>query len=266
MQNGPASLGTRAVFNCSFCLVTAASCSNVPGVPSSAVPFSLFVLSLIPRVWFFAPQSVVRPFRFEHSPSQSAFPDVKPGLRALKQIGLRLSILSNGEPKMLNAAVQSAGIGNLIDAIVSVDSVKIFKPSPLVYDQLASELKIDRAEIGFVSANNWDVNGASSAGLTAFWIRRSNEIPEELGYAATRVIGAVTDLRHSRIRLGSGGGRAERVRQKRPKVKISQHWSFMSSRWGLLVPSNINEKIEDNCNVDQNYAEFSDGDMPRQFV
>jgi len=124
----------------------------------------------------------------------AAFSDVKPGLRALKQIGLRLSILSNGEPKMLNAAVQSAGIGNLIDAIVSVDSVKIFKPSPPVYDQLASELKIDRAEIGFVSANNWDVNGASSAGLTAFWIRRSNEIPEELGYAATRVIGAVTDL------------------------------------------------------------------------
>ncbi len=73
----------------------------------------------------------------------AAFSDVKPGLRALKQIGLRLSILSNGEPKMLNAAVQ---------------------------------------------------NGASSAGLTAFWIRRSNEIPEELGYAATRVIGAVTDL------------------------------------------------------------------------
>ena len=95
---------------------------------------------------------------------------------------------------MLNAAVQNAGIGNLIDAIVSVDTVKIFKPSPRVYDQLAADLKIDKAEIGFVSSNNWDVNGAASAGLTAFWIRRSNDIPEELGYPGTRVIGAVTDL------------------------------------------------------------------------
>jgi 2-haloacid dehalogenase len=124
----------------------------------------------------------------------AAFPDVQPGLHALKEIGVRLAILSNGEPRMLRAAVESAEIGDLFDCIVSVDSVKIFKPSPRVYDLLASELKLDKAEIGFVSSNNWDVNGASSAGLTALWIRRSNEIPEELGYGATRIIAAVTDL------------------------------------------------------------------------
>lgn len=124
----------------------------------------------------------------------TAFPDVTPGLRELKKMGLRLAILSNGEPKMLKAAVQSASLGGLIDVIVSVNSVNIFKPSPRVYNQLASELKIGKEEIGFVSSNNWDVNGAGSAGLTAFWIRRSNEVPEELGYAATRVISALTDL------------------------------------------------------------------------
>jgi 2-haloacid dehalogenase len=128
----------------------------------------------------------------------TTFPDVKPGLEDLKQTGMRLAILSNGEPRMLTAAVESAGIGHLIDDIFSVDTVKIFKPSPRVYDRLPSDLKIDKAEIGFVSSNNWDVNGAGSAGLNAFWIRRSNETPEELGYPPAHLISALTDL-HSLI-------------------------------------------------------------------
>jgi len=127
---------------------------------------------------------------------RAAFPDVKPGLEELKRIGIRLAILSNGEPKMLKAAVQSAGIHELIDAIFSVDTVKIFKPSPRVYNQLQDALKIDKAEIGFVSSNNWDVNGAGSAGLTTFWIQRSSlDIPEELGYPPTHLVTAITDLR-----------------------------------------------------------------------
>jgi|ERR1041385_5907560 2-haloacid dehalogenase len=125
----------------------------------------------------------------------TTFPDVKPGLESLKLIGLRLAILSNGEPKMLASAVQSAGIGHLIDDVFSVDRVKIFKPSPRVYDRLPADLKIDKAEIGFVSSNNWDVNGAGSAGFYAFWLRRSGEIPEELAYPAARSIDALTELR-----------------------------------------------------------------------
>jgi 2-haloacid dehalogenase len=125
----------------------------------------------------------------------ATFPDVKPGLEALKQSGMRLAILSNGEPKMLGAAVESAGLSNLIDAIFSVDSLKEFKPSPRVYDQLPSGLKLNKREIGFVSSNNWDVNGASSAGFTTFWIQRSGfETSEELGYAATHVVNSITDL------------------------------------------------------------------------
>ena len=125
----------------------------------------------------------------------TTFPDVKPGLEELKQIGLRLAILSNGEPKMLRAAVDSAGLSPLIDRILSVDSVKVFKPSSLVYDQVPSELKIDKREIGFVSSNNWDVHGAGAAGLMTFWIQRSRfETPEELGYSPSHVVNAVTDL------------------------------------------------------------------------
>jgi 2-haloacid dehalogenase len=126
----------------------------------------------------------------------ATFPDVKPGLDALRKIGVRLAILSNGEPEMLRAAVESADLSSFFtDTIFSVDSVREFKPSPRVYDQLPSGLKIDKREIGFVSANNWDVTGASSAGFATFWIQRSgSETPEELGYPPTHRVEAIADL------------------------------------------------------------------------
>ena len=127
--------------------------------------------------------------------SLAAFPDVKPGLEALKTRGLRLAILSNGEPKMLEAAARSAGILTLLDHIVSVEEVKIFKPSPRVYNLAPERLSVSNAELGFVSSNSWDAAGAASAGLRTFWIQRSAaEPPEELGFGAERVVHALTDL------------------------------------------------------------------------
>jgi len=124
-----------------------------------------------------------------------AFPDVKPGLQQLKAKGLRLAILSNGAPDMLQTAVASAGIGDLLDEIISVDAVKVFKPSPRVYALASQRLGVAAGEIGFVSSNGWDVAGAASAGLAAFWIQRAAaEPPEELGYQAARVVHAITDL------------------------------------------------------------------------
>ena len=125
----------------------------------------------------------------------AAFPDVKPGLEALRRLGLRLAILSNGEPKMLEAAAQSAGILGLLDRILSVEEVKVFKPSPQVYGLAQERLGIDRAALGFVSSNCWDVAGAASAGLRALWIQRSvAEPPEELGFGPERVVHTITDL------------------------------------------------------------------------
>jgi 2-haloacid dehalogenase len=127
--------------------------------------------------------------------SLAAFPDVKPGLEALKALGFRLAVLSNGEPKMLEAAARSAGILTLLDHIVSVEEVKIFKPSPRVYNLAPERLSMSNAELGFVSSNSWDAAGAASAGLRAFWIQRSAaEPPEELGFGAERVVHALTDL------------------------------------------------------------------------
>ena len=125
----------------------------------------------------------------------AAFPDVKPGLEALKKQGIRLAILSNGEPKMLEAAAKSAGIRDLLDEIISVEEVKIFKVSPRVYNLATERLKVTNPELGFVSANNWDAVGAASAGLRTFWIQRSTaEVPEELGFQVDTTVKAITEL------------------------------------------------------------------------
>jgi 2-haloacid dehalogenase len=125
----------------------------------------------------------------------AAFPDVKPGLTALKTKGLRLAILSNGEPKMLRAAADSAGVTGLLDAIISVEEVKTFKPAPAVYALIAARLNVPPAGVGFVSSNSWDINGAGSVGLNTVWIQRAAAEPqEELGYPAKQIVRALTEL------------------------------------------------------------------------
>jgi 2-haloacid dehalogenase len=127
--------------------------------------------------------------------SLAAFPDVKPGLEALKKQGLKLAILSNGEPKMLEAAAKSAGIRDLLDEIISVEEVKIFKTSNRVYWLATERLQVSNPELGFISANNWDGVAAVSAGLRTFWIQRSAaEVPEELGFQVDATVKAITDL------------------------------------------------------------------------
>src|SRR5262249_6830250 len=106
--------------------------------------------------------------------SLAAFPDVKPGVEALKKQGRKLAILSNGEPKMLEAVAKGAGIRDVLDEIISVEEVKIFKPSNRVYWLATERLKVSNPELGFVSANNWDGCGAVSAGVGNFLVKRRN--------------------------------------------------------------------------------------------
>jgi 2-haloacid dehalogenase len=127
--------------------------------------------------------------------SLNLFPDVKPGLTALKNKGLLLSILSNGDRKMLEAAVENGGISGLFDDIISAGEAGIYKPSPRVYELALGRMKVGSAELGFVSSNSWDISGAASSGLAAFWIQRSQaEPPEELGFQATRTVKSVSEL------------------------------------------------------------------------
>jgi 2-haloacid dehalogenase len=127
--------------------------------------------------------------------SLNLFPDVKPGLTALKKKGLLLSILSNGDRKMLEAALENGGISGLFDDIISAADAGIYKPSPRVYELAPERMKVSSAELGFVSSNSWDISGAASAGLATFWIQRSQaEPPEELGFSAARTVKSVSEL------------------------------------------------------------------------
>ena len=107
-----------------------------------------------------------------------AFPDVGATLADLKAKGARLAILSNGSPRMLAAAVEAAGIGSMLDAVLSVEAVRRYKPRPEVYALVTDTLAVRAADIAFVSSNRWDVMGAVSFGLSAFWINRSR-VPDE---------------------------------------------------------------------------------------
>jgi 2-haloacid dehalogenase len=98
------------------------------------------------------------------------YPDALPALSSLK--GRKLAILSNGSPDMLNTLVANTGLDSILDATISVDAKKVFKPSPDAYTLIESTLGIGPHEVLFVSSNPWDACGAKSFGLNVAWIER----------------------------------------------------------------------------------------------
>ena len=107
------------------------------------------------------------------------YPDAMLALEAMAE--KKLAILSNGSPEMLNALVRNSGLHRILDAVISVDSKKLYKPSPDVYALIESTLKIPPGEVLFVSSNPWDVCGAKSFGLNVAWIERVT--PEAMALA-----------------------------------------------------------------------------------
>ena len=107
-----------------------------------------------------------------------AFADARVALTALKERGRRIAILSNGTPHMLEAAVQASGIAPLCDAVLSVDTVRMYKPRPEVYALVTDGLKVAPQDVAFVSSNRWDVMGAAAFGFRTIWVNRA-QMPEE---------------------------------------------------------------------------------------
>lgn len=101
-----------------------------------------------------------------------AFPEVPEVLRRLRDQGYALAILSNGSPAMLQAAVASAGIAPLLDAVLSVEEVGVFKPDPAVYAMVGARFGTAPAETGFVSSNGWDACAAAAFGFRSIWVNR----------------------------------------------------------------------------------------------
>ena len=120
-----------------------------------------------------------------------AFPDARQVLRDLKARGDRTAILSNGSPDMLTSVVESAGVKEHLDAVLSVDTVRMFKPRPEVYALVTDRFAVKPSEVTFVSSNRWDVMGAAAFGFRCVWVNRSG-MPNE--YAAFQPAAVVPNL------------------------------------------------------------------------
>lgn len=112
----------------------------------------------------------------------SPYPEAAEVLTRLREAGIATAILSNGSPEMLDAAVTSAGLGGLLDDVLSVERVGIFKPAPQVYELVTTRFECARSEVLFVSSNGWDINGAAGYGFLAAWVNRSGEPMDRLDH------------------------------------------------------------------------------------
>jgi 2-haloacid dehalogenase len=119
-----------------------------------------------------------------------AYPEVPAMLRHIREGGIATAILSNGEPRMLAQGVAAAGLAELLDDVLSVETVGVFKPDMRVYDLATRRFGAPAETMAFVSSNAWDAFGARAAGFSVFWINRSGQ-PGEYGL---RGDGRVTEL------------------------------------------------------------------------
>jgi len=108
------------------------------------------------------------------------YPEVPGVLNALKEAGILTAILSNGSPMMLEAAVESAGIGDRLDTVVSVDALGMYKPSAEVYQLAMDELQVGRGQVSFQSSNAWDAAAAATFGFRVAWCNRFGQARERL--------------------------------------------------------------------------------------
>ena len=123
-----------------------------------------------------------------------AYPEVPAMLATLKGAGMQTGILSNGSPDMLNGAVQSAGIGDVLDDVLSVEDVGIFKPAAQVYDLVQARFGGEKSEILFVSSNGWDAAAAAAYGFTTAWVNRAGEPMDRLPGTPDTVLSDLTSI------------------------------------------------------------------------
>ena len=116
-----------------------------------------------------------------------AYPEVPKMLSELKDAGHATAILSNGSPEMLEGAVDFADVGGLLDAVLSVEDVGIFKPDAKVYDMVGKRFGTDKSDVMFVSANGWDASAAAAYGFKTVWVNRAGEPQDRLPGTPTHV-------------------------------------------------------------------------------
>ncbi len=123
-----------------------------------------------------------------------AYPDAVQALTDLKKAGLTTGILSNGSKKMLQAAVNSAGLAPVLDHVLSVDDVGIYKPDPKVYRMVSEKTNLSPGEVCFVSANAWDASAGAYFGFQVVHINRFNQPQERMPGEPKAVINSLGEL------------------------------------------------------------------------
>ncbi len=123
-----------------------------------------------------------------------AFAEVPDVLRRLKTAGMLTAVLSNGSPRMLESAAGSAGLDGLLDFVLSVESVGVYKPHPRVYQLAVDRLGLPARGIAFVSSNAWDAYAASAFGMRAVWCNRHGQRAERLPGAPDCEIKSLLEL------------------------------------------------------------------------
>lgn len=107
-----------------------------------------------------------------------AYEDARAALEALREAGIGTAILSNGSRAMLADAVTASQLGPLLDHVLSVDAVRVFKPDPRVYRLAEDAFRLHASRIGFVSSNAWDAQAAAAYGFRTVWVNRVNQPTE----------------------------------------------------------------------------------------
>lgn len=124
----------------------------------------------------------------------SAYPEVPAMLSALKGDGRATAILSNGTPDMLRGAVRAAGIDDVLDVSLSVQSVGVFKPARPVYSLVGDYFGCSAREVLFVSSNCWDACAASGYGFHSVWANRAGEPMDRLPWRPAHVVSDLTGI------------------------------------------------------------------------
>ncbi len=124
----------------------------------------------------------------------AAYPEVPHMLNALKAQGKATAILSNGSPAMLDGAVASAGVGDLLDDVLSVERVGVFKPASVVYDLVGQRFGCARDEVLFVSSNGWDAAAAAGYGFTTAWVNRAGDPVDRLPARPDHVVSDLSGI------------------------------------------------------------------------
>ena len=117
-----------------------------------------------------------------------------PGLLAdLKASGHKLAVLSNASPNMLETATKAAGIYQCFDALLSVDTLKCYKPTPAVYGLVTERFGCNPSEVSFFSSNNWDISGAGAFGFKTIWVNRSGAAWDRLPGCPDQIVKSRTE-------------------------------------------------------------------------